>query len=97
MNSIKWNHNFKIANITKAIIDFKIKIGSCTAFEPQTSCLLLYHLSYPGSINDTGLNLPLESNPMLCVDVYDAICHHLYDELTSPLFIYSDVLNQIDK
>ena len=37
-------------------------LNSREKFEPQISCLALYHLSYPGSIDSTGLNLPLESN-----------------------------------
>jgi hypothetical protein len=52
-------------------------------------------LSYLGSIN--GLNFSLEGNAMQRVVVCDTICHHLTGQLTSYLFMYSDVLNQIDR
>ena len=62
-------------------------------FEPgpsdhQISSLALYHLSYPGS----SLNLSLESNAMQGVVMCDTICHDFTNELTSHLFIYSDIL-----
>jgi len=53
-------------------------------------------LSYPGSIDGTGLNLSLESNAMQGVVVCDTVSRRLIDELTSSLFIYSDILGQID-
>ena len=49
--------------------------------------------SYPGSIYSTGLNLSSESN-----SIQVALArHHLSSELNSSLFLYTDVLNQIDK
>jgi hypothetical protein len=48
-------------------------------------------LSYAGSIEGTGLNLSREGNAMQCVS------HQLTGKLTSFLFSYPDVLNQIDK
>ena len=53
----------------------------------QISSLALYQLSYPGSIDGTGLNLSLESDAVQGVVVCDTICHHLTSELTSSLFI----------
>ena len=47
----------------------------------------LYHLSYPGSIESTDLNLSLESNAMQGVVVCGT--HHLTGELTLSLIIYS--------
>ena len=63
----------------------------------QISRLALYYLSYPGSIDDTGLNLSLESNAMHGIVVCNTIVHHLTGKLILFLFIYSVVLNQIDK
>ena len=37
----------------------------------QISSLALYHLSYPGSIDGTGLNFSIESNAMQGIVVYD--------------------------
>ena len=73
-------------------------LDSREKFEPRTSRCLnwLYNLSYPGSIDGTGVNLSLESNTMQRVLVYGSICRQLTSELTS-LFLYSDILNQIDK
>ena len=51
---------------------FKRKIRSWTGIRTsdlQISSLALQNLSYPGSIDGTGLNLSLESNAMLGVVV----------------------------
>ena len=48
-------------------VKFKRKIWTWTRIwtsDLQISSLTLYHLSYPCSIDSTGLNLPLESNAM---------------------------------
>ena len=55
-------------------------------FQPWTSislAFMLYHLSYPGSIDGTGPNFSLESNAIQGVVVCDTLCHHLTFELTS--------------
>ena len=58
---------------------------------------MLYHMRYHGSIDGTVLNPSLESNAMQAVVVYDTIYDHLTIEVTSSLFIYCAVLNQINK
>jgi hypothetical protein len=63
----------------------------------QISSLALYHLSYPGSIDGTGLNFSPENNAMRGVVVCDTISHDLTGELTSPLSIFNNILNQVDK
>ena len=52
---------------------------------PPISSLVLYHLSYLGSIDGTGLNLSPESNATEGIVVCDS--HHLSGELTSSVFI----------
>ena len=42
-------------------------------FEPLISRSVPWRLSYPGSIDDTGLNFSLESNAMQGVVVFDII------------------------
>jgi hypothetical protein len=54
-------------------------------------------LSYPGSIDRTGLNVSLESNIMQGDVICDTVSHHLTGELTSSPFMYFDVYNQIGK
>ena len=57
---------FKITNIIW-YLNSREKFEPVPGFEPRTSrslSLVLYHLSYPGSVDGTGLNLPLESNSM---------------------------------
>ena len=74
------NYNFRFQG--------NIRIWSgIQASDFHISSLALYHLSYPGSIDGTGLNIPFESNDVQGVVVYDTICHHLTGELTSSLFI----------
>ena len=51
---------------------------------------------YPYSIDVTCLSLSLEINAMQGVVVCDNACHNLTSELTSSLFIYFHILNQID-
>ena len=58
--------------------------------------MALYHLSHPGSIGGAGLNPSLENNAMQQIVIYDTIWHQLSGELTLPLIIYFDVLNQTD-
>ena len=64
-------------------------------FQPMIKTLRYQYLSYPGSIDGTGLNPPLESNAMQDVVVCDTICHLLTGELISSLFPYSGVLCEI--
>ena len=85
------NWQFVPWEITISDIERKIRISDL-----RISSLALYHLNYPGSIDGTGLNLSLESNAMQGVVVCDTVSRRLIDELTSSLFIYSDILGQID-
>ena len=50
--------------ITEIQVLFKFKRKIRTS-DLRISSLALYHLSYPDSIESTGLNLPLESNTKL--------------------------------
>ena len=54
----------------------------------QISSLVLYHLSYPGSIDGASPNFSLESNDMQDIVVCDTFYHHLTSALTLSLFIY---------
>ena len=69
---------------TNLIILFQEKNSS---LELQISSLAIYHLSYPGSIDGTGLNIPLENNGMQHVVVCDTICYYLTDKTNFILFI----------
>ena len=86
--------------LKKYNLNSKEKFEPGLEFEPRTSRSLAWHsyyLSYPGSIDSTGLNFSPQSNAMQGIVVCDTICHHLTGELTLSLFLYSQVLNQIDK
>ena len=68
------------------VFKFKRKIRTWTGnwtSDLQISGLAIYHLSYPDSIDGTGLKLPLESNAYSGVVVCDTICHDLTNELNS--------------
>jgi hypothetical protein len=53
----------------------------------------LYHLSYPGSIDGAGLNLPPESLAMQGVLVCDTICHQLTDKIVRENNLMKKFLN----
>ena len=72
----KWLVKFKFKFKTRILVWIRIQISDL-----QISSLALYHLSYPGSIDDTGLNFSLESNAMQGAFVCDTVCPRLTGEL----------------
>ena len=81
------------------VFKFKRKIRTWTGnwtSDLQISSLALYYLSYPGSLDGTGLNLSPKSNAMQGIVVCNTICPHFTCEITLS-YLFWCFFNKIDK